>query len=125
MNRKWMVAILSVWLVNPAIANAQGDAARGELLYSTHCIACHDADIHWRDKKLATDWISLKAQVRRWQAIAVLGWRDDDITLVARRLNARYYHYPERAQRSGTAANPPRVPASSPTLPAVPDKPPR
>ena len=37
------------------------DASRGELLYSKHCIACHTAQVHWRDKKLATDWKSLKS----------------------------------------------------------------
>ncbi len=42
--------------------------SRGELLYTTHCIACHDTQVHWRDGKLAHDWNSLKVQVRRWQA---------------------------------------------------------
>ena len=37
------------------------DPARGELLYSTHCIACHNEQVHWRDKKLVKDWISLRA----------------------------------------------------------------
>lgn len=32
-----------------------GDAVRGELLYATHCIACHSDKVHWRDKKLVTD----------------------------------------------------------------------
>lgn len=115
MNRKWMFAILSAWLVNPTIANAQGDSARGELLYATHCVACHSTEIHWRDKKLATDWTSLKAQVRRWQGVSGLGWRDEDITLVARHLNALHYHYRERVQKSGAASNPSHVLGSSRT----------
>ena len=70
------------------------DASRGELLYSTHCIACHTSQVHWRDKKLATDWKSLKAQVRRWQNTAGQKWGEPDISEVALYLNSRYYHYP-------------------------------
>jgi mono/diheme cytochrome c family protein len=100
MNGRWIFAVLLVCLGNPAVADTQpkGDAPRGELLYSTHCIACHSAQIHWRKKKLATDWVSLNAQVRRWQGVAGLVWSDDDVAEVARYLNARYYHYPEHVQ---------------------------
>jgi mono/diheme cytochrome c family protein len=69
--------------------------SRGALLYSTHCIACHTSQIHWRDKKLATDWTSLKAQVSRWQANAQLGWSEHDIVEVARHLNVHYYGFPQ------------------------------
>ncbi len=73
--------------------------SRGELLYSTHCIACHTTQMHWRDKKLATDWDSLKAQVRRWQAAAKLQWSDDDIVQVARHLNERIYRFEQTSDR--------------------------
>lgn len=66
---------------------------RGELLYETHCLACHTAQMHWRDKKAATDWQSLRAEVRRWQAAAQLQWGDEDITEVTRYLNQRYYRF--------------------------------
>jgi mono/diheme cytochrome c family protein len=68
--------------------------ARGELLYATHCIACHNTQLHWRNKHLATSWSRLKAEVDRWQKAAALGWRDEEVTEVARYLNARYYHFP-------------------------------
>lgn len=68
---------------------------RGELLYDTHCKACHTEQVHWRDNRLATDWFSLVAQVRRWQEAGSLGWADDDIVDVARFLNANIYRYPE------------------------------
>lgn len=66
---------------------------RGELLYSTYCIACHTTEIHWRDKRLVTDWASLKAQVRRWQATSGVVWSESDIGDVTRYLNELYYHY--------------------------------
>jgi mono/diheme cytochrome c family protein len=96
MLRKAMLTAGLVLLVNSAAAGAQParDATRGELLYSTHCISCHTAQIHWRDRKSATDWSSLQAQVRRWQDNTGLGWSDDDVARVARYLNARHYSYP-------------------------------
>ncbi|MBI3221753.1 MAG: hypothetical protein HYZ46_01410 [Nitrosomonadales bacterium] len=107
MTKQWIIALVLAGLVSSADAQPQSNASRAELLYTTHCIACHDADIHWREKKLATDWLSLKVQVSRWQRIGGLGWSDDDIAGVAGYLNARHYHYPEQAGKS------PREPASS------------
>lgn len=93
-----ILAVLFVLSANPANAQAQPvrDATRGELLYSTHCIACHSDQVHWRDKKLARNWTSLQAEVRRWQQVSALGWGDDDIAEVARYLNALFYHYPTK-----------------------------
>lgn len=70
------------------------DEARGELLYSIHCIACHDKEIHWRDKKLAINWETLNAQVNRWQKNLGLEWTQQDIADVTGYLNAVYYHFP-------------------------------
>ena len=100
MTKGWIFSLLLVCLWVPAVANAQPkrDTPRSELLYSTHCIACHNAKIHWRNKKIAKDWTGLKAQVRRWQGIQGLVWSDNDVAEVARYLNARYYHYPEHVQ---------------------------
>ncbi len=67
--------------------------SRGELLYSTHCISCHTSEMHWRDKKVATDWTSLRFQVRRWQGNAGLGWSEADIQEVTRYLNESIYRY--------------------------------
>ncbi len=67
--------------------------SRGELLYTTHCIACHAAEMHWRDKRSASNWASLKVQVRRWQDAASLAWSDSDILDVSRYLNDSIYHF--------------------------------
>ncbi|WP_236589641.1 c-type cytochrome [Ramlibacter aurantiacus] len=72
--------------------------SRGELLYDNHCIECHSTQMHWRDQRLATDWSSLKAQVRRWQATAHLGWSEEDIDAVTRHLNETIYRYPPPRQ---------------------------
>jgi hypothetical protein len=82
--------------------------SRGELLYTTHCIACHSERMHWRDQRLATDWASLKALVRRWQGVAQLGWNDDDIVEVARHLNERIYRFPQTSDPVTSMPSSPR-----------------
>ena len=94
----WAVIQACLWVSYHAYAKPEVDTPRGELLYTTHCIACHNEQIHWRDKKIARNWAGLKAQVRRWQGVAGLDWDDRDIVEVARYLNARNYHYPEHVQ---------------------------
>jgi mono/diheme cytochrome c family protein len=75
---------------------ATGPAAappRGQLLYDTHCIECHNAQVHWRTLGRARDWNSLFYQVDRWQAAAMLGWSETDIAEVAQYLNYTIYKF--------------------------------
>lgn len=71
--------------------------SRGELLYTTHCVACHTTAMHWRDKRSVKDWASLKLQVRRWQDAASLAWSESDILEVSRYLNDTVYHFQQIA----------------------------
>jgi hypothetical protein len=93
--RSILAALILVWASG---AQAQSkplhDPSRGELLYTTHCIACHTDQVHWRDKALVTDWTSLQLQVWRWQANAKLAWNNGDVADVARYLNTLFYHFP-------------------------------
>ena len=75
-------------------ASATMAQSRGELLYTAHCISCHTTQMHWREKKLATDWRSLRYQVSRWQQNVAPGLAEEDITAIARYLNSLYYHFP-------------------------------
>ena len=79
-----LMIVLACSLVAAPSAMAQ---SRGELLYTTHCISCHTTEMHWRDKRAASNWPALKAQVRRWQDAASLAWSDGDILDVSRYLN--------------------------------------
>ncbi len=81
---------------------------RGELLYNTHCIACHSQQMHWRDKREAVDWPTLKAQVALWQERGALGWTGDDIQAVAAFLNDSIYRFP-REDRAQAACAPRRT----------------
>lgn len=90
-----MALLLLVMAWRPGLAQPAAPATRGQLLYDTQCVACHDRQLHWRDARLVTSWETLVAQVRRWQAVARLQWSDEDILQVARHLNATIYGYPE------------------------------
>jgi mono/diheme cytochrome c family protein len=83
-----------------ALAGAASAQSRGELLYTTHCIACHSTQMHWREQRRATDLDSLKEQVRLWQGRALLSWTEEDIVEVTRYLNQRIYHFDEPAVRA-------------------------
>jgi hypothetical protein len=92
---KRLLAAMTVLLAAAVqAAPAAGSPTRGELLYGTHCIACHNSQMHWRDKRLASDWPTLLAQVRHWQGVARLGWSEADIQEVAHHLNQRIYRHP-------------------------------
>lgn len=95
MIHRSLVAVLCLIFANLVAADEQQKyvAGRGELLYSTHCIVCHTSQVHWRDKKLATDWSRLLTEVRHWDGFARLGWTDDDVVAVAKYLNTMHYHY--------------------------------
>jgi len=69
--------------------------SRGELLYETHCIACHTTQVHWRDQRLVSDYASLVAQVVRWQGNTGLGWTSEEVREVARYLDVTFYHLPD------------------------------
>lgn len=81
-----------------AYADGKHNQARGQLLYSTHCNACHTSQIHWREQKLVVDWNSLVEQVRRWQYISGLSWSEDEVNDVAHHLDKLYYGYKNTAQ---------------------------
>lgn len=93
-GRSGALAVVGVVLAGmSALAGAASAQSRGELLYTTHCIACHSTQMHWRDKRVATDWNSLKEQVRLWQGRNQLSWSEDDIVEVTRYLDQRIYRF--------------------------------
>ena len=98
-----MLALVAGVSLTVSARQAVPPPTRGQLLYSTHCIECHSTQMHWRTLKQARDWDSLKAQVRRWQATANLGWTEADITDVARHLNETIYQFPQPDERAGLA----------------------
>jgi len=94
---------MAVGAAREGAASAVQPASRGELLYQAHCVECHTAQVHWRERKQARDWATLKAEVIRWQRDARLGWSDADVDAVTQHLNQSIYHFAApQAQARGT-----------------------
>lgn len=70
------------------------DAGRGRLLYDTHCVSCHDREVHWRDRSIVGAWSDLLVQVDRWQRNTGQRWTSAEIGDVAAYLNSLYYRLP-------------------------------
>jgi mono/diheme cytochrome c family protein len=75
-------------------AQDKGAEGRGALLYSTFCVECHTTQMHWRDKRIARNITTLRAQVIRWQGNAGQNWDAADIEEVVRHLNRSFYKFP-------------------------------
>lgn len=92
----------AILIIAASTAQAQDATprARGELLYSTFCVACHTTQMHWRDKKIARDLPGLREQVRRWQTNAGQNWEAADIEAVVNHLNRTYYKFPGVTDKS-------------------------
>jgi mono/diheme cytochrome c family protein len=71
---------------------AAADLEHGRKLYEVSCDACHNANVHWRDKRLVDSWPALVHQVDRWQRNSRQKWESADINDVAAYLNERFYH---------------------------------
>jgi len=89
-----LVLVLCAGVTTGAVAQDKVARPRGELLYSTFCVACHTTQMHWRDKRVAADLPGLRAQVRRWQGNIGQSWSDADIEEVVNHLNRVYYKFP-------------------------------
>ena len=111
-SSEWiLLACAFAAVASTAWAQGATQPSRGELLYSTHCIACHTQQIHWREQKLVTDWASLDGQVRRWARNTGLTWSDSDVVEVARYLNALHYRFPAPSVTGAEGGGIPRGPA--------------
>ncbi|MBP6252310.1 MAG: cytochrome C [Rubrivivax sp.] len=82
-----------------ATSLAAAEPSRGQLLYDTHCIACHSTQLHWREKRVVQDWPGLLVEVGAWQARAQLRWSAADIEAVAAYLNQTLYRLPSAPTR--------------------------
>lgn len=77
----------------PIIRDAQIEKPRGQLLYETHCNACHDDSVHGRNPRKAESIKKIKYFVTRWSKELNLKWTETDIDVVTDYVNSRYYQY--------------------------------
>lgn len=90
-----LLLVLAMATSAGAYAQTAPPPSRGQLLYDTHCVACHTQQVHWRENRAVRNWNDLLVQVTRWQGVASLGWNQGDINQVARYLNTTIYRFPQ------------------------------
>lgn len=70
--------------------------SRGQLLYENHCLACHESQVHIRQKVKATDFAKIAYFVATWSSELNVDWSNEEILAVTNYLNQRYYKYPAK-----------------------------
>jgi mono/diheme cytochrome c family protein len=68
---------------------------RGEMLYTNHCLNCHESIVHVREKRSAKNLDAIRDAVNRWSQELELKWSSREVEDVVLYLNLRYYHYSE------------------------------
>lgn len=116
MMQQFITILLTLLLVNNVVAKVESSPApevrleadspqvkqpvnreplqpRGEMLYTNHCLSCHESVVHIREKRRAKSLDALRATVTRWSQELELNWSSREIEDVVLYLNIRYYHY--------------------------------
>ena len=75
------------------LKSADIEKPRGQLLYETHCNACHGTSVHSRNPRKAKSMDDIKYWVTRWSKELKLDWSAADIDAVAKHVNSKYYHF--------------------------------
>lgn len=67
----------------------------GRALYENHCQQCHAEWVHGRDRSRITRLSELRATVGAWSVHSGLSWGHEEIDLVTRYVNQRFYQMAE------------------------------
>lgn len=76
----------------PAAAAAQ-DQPRGQLLYETHCGACHYERVHQRKKSAVKNLSELRDMVARWAPQTSHRFTLDELEAVVQYLDRSHYRF--------------------------------
>jgi hypothetical protein len=69
--------------------------SRGDMLYTNHCLGCHESIVHIRNKRQVKNLTALQSTVSHWSQELGLRWSSREINDVVLYLNLHYYHYTE------------------------------
>lgn len=95
MRRTAALAAAAVLGVAPAAAGRAADAARGQLLYETHCLQCHYERIHRRppERSRVASLAALRLEVARRAALAPRRFSVEELDDLAEYLNRSHYRF--------------------------------
>jgi mono/diheme cytochrome c family protein len=91
----WLRAmVLAAACSIPATVAAQ-DFDPGRALYENHCQGCHAQWVHTREGRKVNSLGDLRQRVGAWSVHAGLRWTQEEVDLVTRYVNRRYYQLTE------------------------------
>jgi len=73
--------------------DAKQTISRGKMLYSNHCHACHESNVHIRAHRKVKKKTDIYYWVNRWSSHLKLGWNSTDRDQVVEYLNKAYYKF--------------------------------
>jgi len=88
----FMGALLAGAVAAGAFAQSP-NALRGQRLYETSCLSCHEESVHGRRNRAARSIAEIRSYVSRWSKVANAPWGPEEIDDVAIYLNERYYRF--------------------------------
>ena len=68
-------------------------ATRGKMLYTNHCHACHESNVHIRAHRKVKKKADIEFWVNRWSTHLKLNWKESDRQQVIDYLNQTYYKF--------------------------------
>jgi len=90
-----MRILIFALLLGCALPAAAADAARGRILYETHCLSCHYERLHERprERSLVHSLAELRVQVAQRAALTGRRFTIEDLDDIAEYLNRSHYDF--------------------------------
>lgn len=95
-------ALAAATLVAAPATAQMPDPARGRALYENHCIACHTAQIHSRQGRIAVTREEVREIADHWRRQQNLPWSAQDTEDVVEFLGRTRYKFAPAAERLST-----------------------
>jgi mono/diheme cytochrome c family protein len=88
-----LAVLVVLWITSTPLAAQDFDPGRA--LYEHHCQQCHAQWVHTRELRRVSSLGGLRQQVTSWSVHAGLQWTSEEIELVTRYVNRRFYELTE------------------------------
>jgi hypothetical protein len=88
-----LAGLVMFWIMSAPLAAQDFDPGRA--LYENHCQHCHEQWVHTRERRRVSTLGDLREQVASWSVHAGLQWTSEEVDLVTRYVNRRFYQLTE------------------------------
>ena len=97
--------MVGLFCLTGPLASGAADLPRGQGLYLSQCLSCHESTAHIREDRRAETLGELRRWVARWAVKLDLAWSRREIDDVTAYLNLTYYHFSDISMRGQATGN--------------------